>query len=225
MVTTRESLPTVFVATTVNVKLPGVVRVPVSIPVPGARLKPGGRLVIYDQVGTGAPSAINIKLYTSSTSPPWALYTVITGGAVEPKVIGLKSEPPILVAWIVKLKSPVPVKVPDSTPVIELRCNPWGNVPVYDQVGAGTPDATKVWLKAAPSVAGGNVNGAITGAIHKMIVTCRVWLPAKFSAVTLKVRVPASLRGGLPDSTPLTGSNTNPAGNPVADQVNGSMPE
>jgi len=172
IVTLRLTLPALFVAVTVKVKLPAAVGVPESTPVLVFSDSPLGRPPVCVHVGAGLPVAVKVKLYALPTVPLGGLPEVIAGavGAEMVIVTLLLALPSLFVAVTVKVKLPAAVGVPESTPVLVLKVKPLGKFPVCDQVGAGVPVAANVKLYEMPTVPLGGLPEVITGSGPTIVI-------------------------------------------------------
>jgi hypothetical protein len=108
--------------------------------------------------------------------------------------------------WTVKLLVPVPVGVPEITPVLEARDNPVGRVPeVMDQVYGGVPPlAVSVALYAAFCVPFG----------MEVVVTTGTAGPpaAKVATRAVQLGLPLSVKEALYDPVEVTSMNSFAAG-------------
>jgi hypothetical protein len=119
------------------------------------------------------------------------------------------SFPAALVAFTVKVNFPVAVGDPEITPVVSARIKPVGNEPLSRLHVIPPPVAASVWLYAVCAVPSGNVAVVISGVVTIVIDNDFVSLPLAFSALTVKLDVPAVI--GVPVIAFSTRSK--PAGN------------
>lgn len=141
--------PLASVALTLNGKLPGVVGVPLIVPV-DERVSPGGRdpeesAKVY---GAVPPEALNAALYGVPTVPAGGVPpTVMTGQEMVMVNPALPGQELASVTLTVKELVPAVVGVPEMTPA-ELMVRPGGRVPelMLKVYGAVPPLGVKVWL-------------------------------------------------------------------------------
>jgi len=124
-------------------------------------------------------------------------------------------------SWMVKVKVPAAVGIPEMTPLTPLSPRPFGKAPpVTDHTYGGTPPVpASVWLYVTPMVPLFNVEFVVitsgvtfTGSVKGAVAV----VPLLSLTVTLKFTGPGP--GGVPAKRPAV-LRLSHAGKPVADQV------
>lgn len=136
------------------------------------------------------------------------------GAGLTTNVIGSDvAVPRALAATIRNVLEPAAVGAPANRPVAASRVSPGGRAsPVARlNVGAGAPDAVKVYEYAVPAVAVGGAAAVNTGgACTVNAIGSDVSEPAALVATTRNVPVPAVV--GVPESSPVVAFRVKPAG-------------
>ena len=141
-------------------KEPLEVGVPLRTPVEELKVTPEGRLPDWERVGAGEPVVVTVKEPREPRTKVALLALVMAGAWFTVSVkFCVAADPTPLLAVIVMGKMPavpaagVPLKVAVPFPLF-VNVRVAGNAPVSPKVGAGTPEATKVYVPAIPTTKG-----------------------------------------------------------------------
>ncbi len=139
-------VPTLFVAVTANVELLTLVGVPLTTPADERESPAGNDPDETANVGDGLPDAVKVYEYGELTAAgDGGLAAVMTGTTPIATVNELvDTVPKAFVAVTVTLKLVILDDDPLNTPVTGVKVKPVGSEEI-DRVGAGLPDAAKVY--------------------------------------------------------------------------------
>jgi hypothetical protein len=182
------SLPATLLALTVNGDVPAVVGVPEMIPA-AESVKPSGKVPLAMLHVMGAsPVASSVWLYAVFTVPLGNDVVEIEGG-VLPSTVAIVIDscfvplPAAFSAFTVNAADVAVVGVPAIMPVVALRVNPVGNVPLAMlHVMGASPVASSVWLYAVFTVPLGNELVVIVGAVPVSVPPLLLPLPSPQAA-------------------------------------------
>ena len=204
--------------------------VPEINPVAEFRLNPVGKLPAgTDQTRGALPPAVTTAFeYGAVTLPPGKVVVVIDN---VPATLIAKScvadAPAVSTTRMVTLETPTVAGVPEIVPLLPLRLNPPGNVPVDTAhvSGAVPPVDAIVWEYAVPAVAAGREEVVIeSGAPITILKGFGTEAPTKSVTVSVKLKVLAVV--GVPEINPAAVSKFRPGGSAPAemDQTSGCVP-
>jgi hypothetical protein len=129
-VTVVVLVPAVFVAVTVTTYVPGVVGVPLMIPVAGSRVNPGGSPVAVKLVGTPVAimgnGMIGVPTVPGAVTGPTMMGTIVADAIVMVRVEAGKLVPVVFVAVSVTIVTPAALGVPVMAPVTVSSTSPAG---------------------------------------------------------------------------------------------------
>jgi hypothetical protein len=211
---------TPFASTTLRVKLPAAVGVPVTAPVVALRVNPAGSVPTTEKVyGEVPPVTVIAPLLKATPTSPLVTEEQLSVGPAMMVIAQVPVAETPLASTTLIVKLPAAVGVPVTAPVEAFSVRPAGSVPTTEKVYGEVPPVTVIapLLKATPTSPLVTEEQLSVG--PAMIVIAQVPVAeTPFASTTLSVKLPAAV--GVPVTAPVVVFNVSPAGSvPTTEKV------
>jgi hypothetical protein len=211
---------TPFASTTLRVKLPAAVGVPVTAPVVALRVNPAGSVPTTEKVyGEVPPVTVIAPLLKATPTSPLVTEEQLSVGPAMMVIAQVPVAETPLASTTLIVKLPAAVGVPVTAPVEAFSVRPAGSVPTTEKVYGEVPPVTVIapLLKVTPTSPLVTEEQLSVG--PAMIVIAQVPVAeTPFASTTLSVKLPAAV--GVPVTAPVVVFNVSPAGSvPTTEKV------